>query len=176
MIEPEPPKEIKDTINKLKYNSIHITCIKVKGDVLGDNFAITIADPNLIFHRISKLNFLGENYYVDGYTNLMIEVTFRPGLKEDIEKKDLEEKIINDLEKSKLVKKSDIENIFTNTFKYAYVIYDKDHRKNTDKILDYLRSINIEPLGRFGTFEYINSDKAIELAKDLAINLNNKKL
>lgn len=176
MIEPEPPKEIKDTINKLKYNSIHITCIKVKGDVLGDNFAITIADPNLIFHRISKLNFLGENYYVGGYTNLMVEVTFRPGLKEDMNKEELEEKIIKDLEKSNLVKKEDIESIFTNTFKYAYVIYDKEHRNNTDKILNYLRSINIEPLGRFGTFEYINSDKAIELAKDMANILNNEKL
>ena len=104
----------------------------------------------------------------------MVEVTFRPGLKEDLSKKDLEQTIINDLEKSNLVNKNDIESIFTNTFKYAYVIYDKDHRKNTDKILDYLRSINIEPLGRFGTFEYINSDKAIELAKDMAIGLNNE--
>ena len=174
MIHPEPPKDIKDTIEKLKYNSIHITCIKVKGDVLGDNFAITIADPNLIFHRISKLNFLGENYHMEGYTNLMVEVTFRPGLKEDMTKEELEEVIIKDLEKSNLVKKKDIKNIFTNTFKYAYVIYDKDHRSNTDKILNYLRSINIQPLGRFGTFEYINSDKAIELAKDMAISLNNE--
>ena len=89
-------------------------------------------------------------------------------------KEELEEVIIKDLEKSNLVKKKDIKNIITNTFKYAYVIYDKDHRSNTDKILNYLRSINIQPLGRFGTFEYINSDKAIELAKDMAISLNNE--
>ena len=124
---------------------------------------------------LSKLNFLGENYHMEGYTNLMVEVTFRPGLKEDLSKKDLEQAVINDLEKSNLVYRKDIDSIFTNTFKYAYVIYDKDHRKNTDKILNYLRSINIEPLGRFGTFEYINSDKAIELAKDMAISFKNEK-
>ena len=70
---------------------------------------------------------------------------------------------------SKLIDTSKVENIFTNSFKYAYVIYDKGHRRNTDTVLNYLRSINIEPLGRFGTFEYINSDKAIELAKELAM-------
>ena len=71
-----------------------------------------------------------------------------------------------------LIDVNKVESITTRSFKYAYVIYDKDHRKNTDKILDYLRSINIEPLGRFGTFEYINSDKAIELSKELAENFD----
>ena len=169
LLEEEPPKEVMEALNKLKYNSIHITCIKVKGDYLDDNFAITFADPKLIFHRISKLNFLGNNYYEDGYTNLMVEVTYRPGLQEDISHSELERTILNDLENSKLIDTSKIENIFTNSFKYAYVIYDKGHRKNTDIVLNYLKSINIEPLGRFGTFEYINSDKAIELAKDLAM-------
>ena len=70
-------------VPKLKYNSIHITSLKIKGDVLGDNFAITIADPKIIFHRVSKLNFLGKNYYKDGFTNLMVEVTFRKDMPED---------------------------------------------------------------------------------------------
>ena len=51
------------------------------------------------------------------------------------------------------------------------MIYDINHRKNTDIVLNYLNSVNITPLGRFGTFEYINSDKAIELARDLALKL-----
>ena len=168
IINPEPPSEIMEALSKLKYNSIHITCLKVKGDWLGDNFAITIADPDIIFHRLSRLNFLGEHYAQRGYTNIMVETTFRKGLKEDLDHTTLEDKIIKDLKSLDIVNVEKIENIFTNTFKYAYVIYDQDHRKNTDLVLDYLRSVNITPLGRFGTFEYINSDKAIELAKELA--------
>ena len=168
IINPEPPSEIMEALSKLKYNSIHITCLKVKGDWLGDNFAITIADPDIIFHRLSRLNFLGEHYAQRGYTNIMVETTFRKGLKEDLDHTTLEDRIIKDLKSLDIVNVEKIENIFTNTFKYAYVIYDQNHRKNTDLVLDYLRSVNITPLGRFGTFEYINSDKAIELAKELA--------
>jgi len=168
IINPKPPSEIMEALSKLKYNSIHITCLKVKGDWLGDNFAITIADPDIIFHRLSRLNFLGEHYAQRGYTNIMVETTFRKGLKEDLDHTTLEDKIIKDLKSLDIVNVEKIENIFTNTFKYAYVIYDQNHRKNTDLVLDYLKSVNITPLGRFGTFEYINSDKAIELAKELA--------
>ena len=172
ILKSDVPTEVSKALDLLKYNSIHITYIKVKGDYLGDNFAITIADPNVIFHRMSKLNFLGKNYYKDGYTYLMVEVTFRKGLKEDLSHESLHKQIIVDLEKTNLIEVGNIESIETKTFEYAYVIYDTNHRKNTDIVLNYLKSINIIPLGRFGTFEYINSDKAIELAKELAESYN----
>lgn len=170
LINPAPPKTVMEALDKLKYNSIHITCIKVKGDFLGDNFALTVADPDIIFHRLSKLNFLGESYFKEGYTNIMVETTYRKGLKEDLSHQDLEDIIVKDLGRLDLIETDKIEEIFTRSFKYAYVIYDNDHRKNTDLVLNYLKSVNIAPLGRFGTFEYINSDKAIELAKELAEN------
>jgi len=72
LINPAPPKTVMEALDKLKYNSIHITCIKVKGDFLGDNFALTVADPDIIFHRLSKLNFLGKSYFKEGYTNIMV--------------------------------------------------------------------------------------------------------
>ena len=98
----------------------------------------------------------------------MVEVTFRKDMPEDIPIDELEDRIKSDLFKLKFFSPKDLVEINTRTFKYAYVIYDLDHRRNTDTVLNYLKSINIEPLGRFGTFEYINSDKAIELAKELA--------
>ena len=171
IISPKPPSEVLKALDELKYNSIHITCLTVKGEHLGDNFAITVADPDIIFHRVSRLNFLGEAYYKKGYTNLMIETTFRKGLKEDLSSEELEKIILNDVSKLFNIEADNVEDIFTRSFKYAYVIYDINHRKNTDIVLNYLNSVNITPLGRFGTFEYINSDKAIELARDLALKL-----
>ena len=172
LINPAPPEEVITALKTLMYNSIHITCIKVNGDYLGDNFALTVADPNIIFHRLSKLNFLGDSYCQDGYTNIMVETTYRNGLKEDLPHKELEKIILKDLSKLDLIDVKNVESVVTRSFKYAYVIYDNDHRKNTDIVLDYLKSVGITPLGRFGTFEYINSDKAIELAKELAENFD----
>ncbi len=171
IISPKPPDKVIQALNNLMYNSIHITCLKVKGEHLGDNFAITVPDPDIIFHRVSKLNFLGEAYFEKGFTNLMVETTYRKGLKEDLPKDELEKIILADVSKVFNIDIKSVENIFTRSFKYAYVIYDINHRKNTDIILSYLDSVGIVPLGRFGTFEYINSDKAIELAQNLALDL-----
>jgi UDP-galactopyranose mutase len=56
----------------------------------------------------------------------------------------------------------------TSTFKYAYVIYDLDHKKNVEIIHDYLKKSNIIPIGRFGEWEYLNMDKAILSGKNAA--------
>ena len=74
------PKEVDSTIDNLLYNSIHIVMIAAKDDTIGDNFALYIPQEDVIFHRLSKLNFLGENYAgKNGETILMAEkITFRP--------------------------------------------------------------------------------------------------
>ena len=48
--------------NKLQYNSIIIAIVNVKGNVGGKNFALMVPNKNIIFHRLSKLDFLGKNY------------------------------------------------------------------------------------------------------------------
>ena len=168
LLHPAPPQAVVDALSKLYYNSIHITIVHAEGDHIGDHFALTIADPDVPFHRLSRLNFLGESYHNPGSTTLMVEITFRPGLKEDISAAEVNPLVVEHLDKLKLVPADKVTSVETNTFKYAYVIYDIDHRKNTDTVLDYLRSIGIEPLGRFGTFEYINSDQAILRARNAA--------
>ena len=71
--------KIQKTSKKLKYNSIIISIFNVKGNQAGDNFALMIPDKNIIFHRISKLDFLGKNYSIKNSTTFEIEITFRKG-------------------------------------------------------------------------------------------------
>jgi len=70
-------KEIKNLAKKLKFNSIIICMIKVKGNFAGNNFAFMVPDENIIFHRISKLNFFGKNYSQKNFSFFQIEITFR---------------------------------------------------------------------------------------------------
>ena len=61
------------------YNSIHIVIVQVRKDSIGDNFALYVPDKDIVFHRLSKLNFLGSAYALPGGgSSLMAEVTFRP--------------------------------------------------------------------------------------------------
>jgi len=49
---------------------------------------------------------------------------------------------------------------------YAYVVYDLAYQKNIGIVLSYLRDSGIEPLGRFGEFEYLNMDGCIRRVLD----------
>ena len=72
----------------------------------------------------------------------------------------------------KFIKKnSDINFKSLKKFKHAYVIYDLNHRKNVDTLKKIYESKNIHLLGRWGSWEYLNSDQVIKQAKILAEKL-----
>ncbi|MDC1416039.1 FAD-dependent oxidoreductase [Pelagibacteraceae bacterium] len=54
-------EKIKKISKKLQYNSIIIAMVNIKGNIGGNNFALMVPNKNIIFHRISKLDFLGKN-------------------------------------------------------------------------------------------------------------------
>jgi protoporphyrinogen oxidase len=170
----EAPSEIEDSLQKMKYNSIHIVIVQVKKDNIGDHFALYFSEKDTIFHRLSKLNFLGPEYCLpDGGSTLQLEITFRPdSYLGQLKPEEVSQKAVEDLIKISLIKKEDITGVEVRTFPYAYVIYDLEHRKNTDAVLQYLRSIGIQSAGRFAQFEYLNSDQVAEKTKILATELN----
>ena len=170
----DSPSDINDSLNKMLYNSIYIVLIRAVNDNIGEKFAVTVPDKNVIFHRISKLNFLGKEYESsNGGTTLLAEITFRPNsYLSTLSEKQIKTSIIDGLKKCGFVDPNDIEGIEIKSFKYAYVIYDLLHRQNTDKVLQFLRSIGIQSNGRFAEFEYMNSDKVAENSMKLADKLN----
>lgn len=168
------PQVITATVDKLFYNSIYIIIVNVKKDTVGKHFAVTVPQQDVIFHRISKLDFLGDNYHLKDSTSFQIEVTFRKGGELDqISEKQLIKRCIEDLVKIGFIENQNMVN-FTDFRReeYAYVIYDLMHREHVDTILDYFRSLGIESNGRFAQFEYMNSDKVIEHSMNLAEKIN----
>jgi protoporphyrinogen oxidase len=147
--------------------------VQVKKDNIGDNFALYCANKKTVFHRLSKLNFLGGSYKSGGSSTLLAEITFRPGgYGASLGKKDIAALVADGLEAEGLVKKKDILASQVKPFKYAYVIYDLHHRKNADAVLGYLNSLGMASCGRFAQFEYINMDAALRNALELAKKLN----
>jgi protoporphyrinogen oxidase len=168
------PQDVRDALAALKYNSIHIVALHVRKDTIGEHFALYFADPDVIFHRLSKLNFLGEAYcHEDGSSTLLVEVTFRPdSYLALLSVEDVQRRVIDDLFMLELIDKEDVISSEVRTEQYAYVIYDLDHRKNADKVLGYLESIGVRSAGRFAQFEYLNSDGVVENTLKLARELN----
>jgi len=167
-------KEIIEAVNDLKYNSIIITIINVKKDNLGNNFAIMVPDKDIIFHRVSKLNFLGDNYCKkDGSSTLMVEVTYRKdSIVDKMTDEDATAKILDGLESLKFIdEREDVNFTESRRFEYAYVIYDLNHRKNINLVRSYFAKQGIRLCGRFGEFEYLNMDAVIKHSRDLGENI-----
>ena len=169
-------EKIKTSSKKLLFNSIKIIMVKIKGNVAGKNFAFMVPDPNIIFHRISKLNFLGSNYSKKNYTYFQIEITYRKNDEVDkLSKNELKSQVIEGLKKIKFLNnynkliKYEIKN-----FKYSYVIYDLNHRSNVDNLINFYKKKKIFCIGRWGSWEYLNSDQVIFQSKKFADILKKK--
>ena len=156
-------------VKDLKYNSIIIAFVKTKENLSGANFAFMIADKQVLFHRISKMDFLGEQYKTDG-ASYMVEVTFRQGdWIDNLPQPELEKKILTGLKEIGFVEKEEDAGFVNITkHKYAYVIYDLNHKSNMDKIREYYGGEGIYLHGRFGNFEYWNMDRILRESKTLA--------
>ncbi len=169
----QKPAEILETADNLRYNSIAICIVNVKKDYAGDNYAFMVADKNVKFHRISKLDFMGGNYHIDGTATYMAEITYRKNdLNDKATDEELISKVVEGLEKIGFIdSKEDVNFTDIRRFEYAYVIYDLNHRKNMDRIKDYFSKQGIYLNGRFGSFEYLNMDAIIRQSKNLAQSL-----
>lgn len=166
------PDEIKMVVDALKYNSIIIAFVKTKENLSGDNFAFMNPEKEIIFHRISKMDFLGEAYQSDSAT-YMIEVTYRKGdYTDSLTEEQLKTKISEGIVQINFAKEiSDIEFINITRHPYAYVIYELNHQTNMKKIRDFYQKEGIYLNGRFGNFEYWNMDRVLRESKNMVENL-----
>ncbi len=170
----ETTEEAKAHLARLKYNSIYIILVQVKKDNIGDNFGMYIPEKDVIYHRLNKLNFLGESYQLpNGQSTLMAEVTFRPGsYLASLSQSQIVDEVVKGLVHQKLIDARDVIATEIRYEPYAYVIYDLDHRKNTDAVLGYLEGRGMYSAGRFATFEYLNTDGVVERTLKLADQIN----
>lgn len=163
------PESVVNCSNDLRYNSILIAFVKTDNDLVGDNFAFMNPEKDVIFHRISKMDFLGEEYKSDGAT-FMVEVTFRSG---DYTDSLSDSEIMQRISKGMVYlgfanSEEEIKLINITRHEYAYVIYDLHHKDNMTSIRSYFESQGVYLNGRFGNFEYWNMDKVIREAKNMS--------
>jgi protoporphyrinogen oxidase len=166
--------EISARGKQLRHNNIMIAVATVRQDRAGDNFAFMIADKDIIFHRLSKMNFLGENYGISGTATYMLEYTYRDGdPTAALPDEELQKLFTEGLRKPGFVENADDVTAFTlKRFPYAYVIYDLAHRENMTTIREYFNGRGIYLNGRFGNFEYHNMDKVVVESRKAAMELS----
>ena len=168
-----PPAEILRQAKEMLFNSIYIVMLEIEGEILSDQFALYVPDASIIFHRLSRLNFLGTNYVPkSGGTVLMAEITYRKDmLISTTPPENLVQMVLEGLRQLGIMTNEKLIASKVMDFEHAYVIYDLNHRQRTDQILNWVANLGILATGRFGKFEYQNSDQVVYDSINLAENL-----
>lgn len=170
------PAEIQKRVGSLRYNSICIAFVRVPYDLCGENFTFTIPDKNVIFHRISKMDFLGDAYHRNDEATYIVEVTYRANdIVDKLSEEELRFQLIDGMVKIGFAKvEKDVFIIDIIKRQYAYIIYDLNHQQNMEEIRIFYQKENIYLNGRFGNFEYWNMDRilkeSLKLSKYIAEN------
>ena len=167
--------ELKEHVDNLRYNSIAISFVRTPYDLCGENYAYMIPDKNVIFHRISKMDFLGSSYHREGEATYMVEVTYRANDQVDLMSDEVfREKITQGMVDIGFAHQAkDVSIIDITKYEYAYVIYDLNHTPNMEHIRAFYQDAGIILNGRFGNFEYWNMDRILRESFELTKRMTN---
>ena len=124
------------------------------------------------FNRISFPSNFSDRAAPDGTSSAMAEITCDAGDPVWSSTDDaLVEHVVERADHLGVLRRSDVVLSRVARTRYAYVVFDRDHRKNLDTVEAYAGKAGLHLLGRFGQFEYINTDQVILRALGLANRL-----
>jgi len=158
----DAPQGVKSDVEKLRFNSLVTVAIGLEElNVKGLSW-LYIPDRDIHPHRVSfPSNFSPENA-PGGKSSILAEITVKPDdplLRTSSE--EIAKMVVEELDRLNIFSKDKV--IYRNVFKnrYAYPILDSHYEECVRRIRDFFNRIDVEPIGRFAEFKYINMDDAI---------------
>jgi protoporphyrinogen oxidase len=167
----EVPAPVQRACDSLVCNSLVCVTLGIKGSVPPLSW-LYIPEPALgMTNRISFPSNYSRFTAPAGTGSILAEITHQPG--DEVSRmadNELIDEVTATLEAMALVKKEKI--ICAHVFRqpFAYVVYDKNYKKNIGIVKEYCSSIGIPLVGRFAQFEYLNMDGCIRSAMDFMKN------
>ncbi len=101
-----------------------------------------------------------------GKCSFLCEVTVRGGQR--YPGPELETEVIAGMSAAGLLRRDEVLLTDRSEIRHAYVVFDHDYAARRKAIFEWADSVDLVPLGRFGRFEYDNSDQCVIRARGLA--------
>lgn len=167
------PKKVLSAAKSLRYNTEINVLLGLNTPKLNDLTAIYIPDEDFLPNRVSFPPNFSPKAVPPGHFSVSAEIIICP---DDPVLKWSDAKIFQHvqkgLEKRGIIKKNSVVYQQLRKTEYAYVVYDKNYTKNMKILREYCNDLGIFLCGRFGDFEYINTDVCIEKGLLLGEKLN----
>ena len=155
------PEDVVTSANNLHNTCGYMVSLGFKRPDVAKHLWFYIYDEDILSSRVYSPSMKSIDNVPKGCSSLQAEIFF--DCKEKIPSK--EEVMQNTIEKlvsMGLFKEDEIVIKDIRFEKYANITFDKDIYKNREVVLDYLKSQNIESIGRFGRWEYYWTHQAFK--------------
>jgi protoporphyrinogen oxidase len=162
MIGEEAPEEVRKAAAALRHVSVRCVNLGVAREKITDKHWIYYPEDSTIFHRIFVQGNASPDCNPPGGFGLTCEISYSPEHKPlALSGQALIDRCIQDCIQVGLLREDDeILVAHEVDMPYAYVVYDHARAKNVETIRSWLAMADIILAGRYGEWEYYNSDHA----------------
>jgi protoporphyrinogen oxidase len=160
-------EEINKLREHLRFVSVLNINVGVKRGHISEYHWIYYPEPRYPFYRVGFPSNLSPHMAPKGTSSLSVEISYLPHIPLSVE--EVQEKTLSALISCGILRDDD-EILAKNALmiKHAYVIYDAFRSKHIPKIIHFLRSQSIYPIGRYGLWRYSTMEEAILQGRDVA--------
>lgn len=169
----DAPEEVRIAANKLRFTSIALINIALNEPTRLPYHWFYVYDEDILTPRVTIYSNLSEFNAPSSCTALQAEVPY--SISRPLPSNDVVEKVLLDLEKCGIINHQSVINAWQVNLKYGYVIFDHQRDKAVKVIHNWMRENGVEPIGRFGLWQYLWSDQAVKsgraIVDKLSVNL-----
>ncbi len=165
------PKHLIDDAERLEFVALKLLLILVGKAVANEPQRVYVADPRVPAHKITFNHTSSPSLRRRPVQAIMCEISHSPekSLAADA---DLEQTILEWLVEARLIRsRVDVAETRFVDVDYGYPVYTHDRLAILERIGAYLARLDIFTIGRFGAWEYVNSDACIWQGIRLAARL-----
>jgi protoporphyrinogen oxidase len=165
------PKDLVDDADRLEFVSLKMLLILVGKAVANEPQRVYVADPHVPTHKIAFNHTSSPSLRLRPVQAIMCEIS-RSLEKPLAADADLEQTILEWLVEARLIRsRGDVAETRFVDVDYGYPVYTHDRPAILKRIGAYLARLDIFTIGRFGAWEYVNSDACIRQGIRLAAQL-----
>lgn len=167
------PNSVDEACSNLCCTTGYHISIGLKGNNIPPYLWWYVYDEDILASRVYSPSLKSSDNVPEGYSSLQAEVYCR---KDQFSQDDLYAGTVQKFIEMDIIKESDIEFVDYNFEPYANVVFNREIQKSRKMVRDYLSSLGVSTIGRFGEWDYLWSDQAlmsgISAGKNVISNIN----